>query len=864
MVSPYNDREGFAKPGTADATSTAKADGDSAIDLSWTAPADSGASAITGYQIESSRAGNTWGDLVANTGSTATTYRHGGLQPGTTRHYRVSAINSAGAGLPSNVDDATTGGRPGAPTSLTAAADADTAIDLSWTAPADSGSSAVVGYRIERSTNDTTGWSDLVANTNSTGTTYKHTGLASASTWYYRVSAINSVGLGTSSNVANATTKARPGAPTSLTAAADADTAIDLSWTAPADSGSSAVVGYRIEWSTNDTTGWSDLVANTNSTGTTYKHTGLASASTWYYRVSAINALGPGMSSNVANATTKAKPRAPTSLTAAADADTAIDLSWTEPADPGSSAVVGYRIEWSTNDTTGWSDLEANTGLTATTYKHTGLAPATTRYYRVYAINALGAGAPSNVAGATTGKRPGEPTSLMAAADGDSAIDLSWTAPTDSGTSAITGYQIEVSNNGVSGWASLVTLGYADDTNFRDKGLAPGSTRHYRVSAINDVGAGQPSNVDDATTDAAPGMPPGVPSSLTATEDGDSAIDLSWTAPADSGTSAITGYRIEWSSNGTTGWADVQTNTGSTATSYKDIGLGSGVTRYYQVSAINRTGTGAPSDVAHATTKARPSPPTGLEATAVGDSAIALSWTAPADSGSSAINAYQIEASNDGNSGWRVLQGNTGSTTTTFRDGDVTPGSTLYYRVSAINNLGPGLPSNVDHATTGTRSLAPGNLTATADADTAIDLAWNVPTNTGSSPITGYRIQVSTDGGSAWSDLEANTGSTANTYKHTGLPPGTTRHYQGVGNQRRGHEPAVECRPCHNPGHRGDAARGAEEPHGDGGRGFGDRSVVDGADGLWEQRDHRVPDRMVERRQPAMVHPGRQQQLDHD
>ena len=89
---------------------TATANGSAQIDLSWTAPADNGGRVITGYKIEvSSDAGNAWTTHLADTTSADTTYEHTGLAAGTTRHYRVSAINTIGTSAASNVDDATTG-----------------------------------------------------------------------------------------------------------------------------------------------------------------------------------------------------------------------------------------------------------------------------------------------------------------------------------------------------------------------------------------------------------------------------------------------------------------------------------------------------------------------------------------------------------------------------------------------------------------------------------------------------------------------------------------------------------------------------------------------------------------------------------
>ena len=515
----------------------------------------------------------------------------------------MSAINTNGTGTASNVANATTDATaPGAPTGLTATASGTTAINLSWSAPGSTGGSAITGYRIEVSPNGTSSWTDQVANTNSTATTYAHTGLAAGDTRHYRVSAINTNGAGTASNVANATTGATaPGAPTGLTATASGTTAINLSWSAPGSTGGSAITGYRIEVSPNGTSGWTDQVANTNSTATTYAHTGLAAGDTRHYRVSAINTNGAGTASNVANATTGTTvPGAPTGLTATASGTTAINLSWSAPASTGGSAITGYKIEVSPNGTSSWTNLVANTSNTATTYAHTGLAAGTTRHYRVSAINTNGTGVPSNVANATTdATAPGAPTGLTATASGTTAINLSWSAPASTGGSAITGYKIEVSSDGGSSWSDLVANTSNANTTYAHTGLTAGTTRHYRVSAINANGAGVPSNVANATTGA---TAPGAPTGLTATASGTTAINLSWSAPGSTGGSAITGYRIEVSSNGGSSWTNLVANTSNTTTTYAHTGLTAGATRHYRVSAINTNGTGTASNVANATT----------------------------------------------------------------------------------------------------------------------------------------------------------------------------------------------------------------------------------------------------------------------
>ena len=479
--------------------------GPASIRLSWGLPLFNGGAAVTGYRIEvSADGGRSWSVLVPNTRSTALVYLHSGLSAAMTRHYRVAAINSVGTGAFSAVAHATTAAVvPGVPRNLEAMAVGHTRIDLEWDPPLQTGGVPIIGYRIEVSEDRRRTWRALVQNTGSNDTRYTHRGLSARTTRHYRVLAINRAGRGPASNVAFATTDADlPGAPTGLQATADGPTRIDLAWTAPIYTGGVPVIGYRIEVSEDAGSSWSDLVARTRTNATGYTHSGLPAGTTRHYRVSTINQVGTGPASNVARATTEfTAPGAPTGLSATSDGTSRIDLAWTAPAEDGGARISGYRVEVSEDGGQNWTDLVPNTRSRNTVWAHRGLEPASTRHYRVSAINSVGAGDPSVVASATTDATvPAAPTSLVATAAEPTRIELAWTAPAYDGGAPITGYRIEVSDDGAL-WRNLVAHTGVTATIYSHSGLMPGSTRFYRVSATNSAGTGMPSQVASATTD---------------------------------------------------------------------------------------------------------------------------------------------------------------------------------------------------------------------------------------------------------------------------------------------------------------------------------------------------------------------------
>src|SRR5205823_5493062 len=98
-----------------------------------------------------------------------------------------------------------------------------------------------------------------------------------------------------------------PGAPQGLVAS-PGDATVTLTWSAPISNGGSPVTNYRIYRGTSSN---GETLLTTIGNALTYSDTAVTNGATYYYQVSATNAIGEGPRSNEASATPVASPTAP-------------------------------------------------------------------------------------------------------------------------------------------------------------------------------------------------------------------------------------------------------------------------------------------------------------------------------------------------------------------------------------------------------------------------------------------------------------------------------------------------------------------------------------------------------------------------
>ena len=641
------------------------------------------------------------------------------------RAYRVRAVNAAGVAGPwSRSSVQVPVGSAGSPLNLRTQADGNNAIDVFWDSPEDIGGSPITGYRVEWTADPEEGRWGSGANTSEL--TYKHRGLQTGATWYYRVAARNSGGLGLWSDPAQGkTASGAPDAPT-LQAKTLSDYEIELTWNEPKDNGE-PITGYQLERSRDGSAdSWSQL-ATPGAGATTYTDSTLSANTRYSYRVRAVNSVGDGAWSRSVSAMTQlTPPDAPYLTSVEADGPNAIVLTWEEPFQLGDLPVTQYQVQWAKDDSSEiWRGPQTLSGSTRS-WRHTGLKPGETWHYQVRASNGGGRWSVWSYSLAATTASEKVPTAAPSGLtatyepapddNGVSSVTLKWNAP--SGSATITGYDLQYSEDN-SQWEK-VTDDPVDALTYTDDGyhLYPGAQIHYRVRARSAEGAGPWSR---SVRVSVPADSPDAPRIMWVEADGSNHIYLEWEPPYYDGGAAITGYGLLWCralDGADENPCEVdENNSPADPPGYSRISLGAsqrsythsvspGYNYYYLLRATNggnRWSEWEEYDFNYARTYAGVPAAPGLRAQSVDANQIKLTWSRPSSSGSEIRNywLYVYENGEDLHDWDNILDIVTvPGDRTEWTIGELSPGTTRYFRIRALNDNGEGKYSALRQATT--------------------------------------------------------------------------------------------------------------------------------------------------------------------
>ena len=281
-----------------------------------------------------------------------------------------------------SIDYPTTNIVPDIPTGVTIRVPSSSVpyLDVSWTA-----ANNAIQYNIYRSGSEN---GTYIKRASVNHTNFGDFGVSNGRTYYYKVSASNSVGE--SEKSASSSGTALPATPSGLSVRNATSTSLTISFDAV-----TGATGYKVFRAATSSGSYSLIASPTT---TNYTNSGLSSTTTYFYKVRAINAGGQSQLSARASGTTLAAlpsaPATPSGLSVGNATSTSLTISFDAVID-----ATGYKIFRAATSSGSYSLIASPT---TTSYIDSNLSSLTTYYYKVSATNAGGEGTLSSSASGTT------------------------------------------------------------------------------------------------------------------------------------------------------------------------------------------------------------------------------------------------------------------------------------------------------------------------------------------------------------------------------------------------------------------------------------------------------------------------------
>lgn len=569
--------------------------------IEWNEPVSDGGSSVIGYHLESKERTSILWTKLNKTLITDTVFKICNLEEGIGYEFRVYAENIVGIGRASKVSESFVArdpcDPPGTPEAVAISKDH---IKIQWTKPQYDGGSKVTGYIVERRDLPEGRW--MRANfTNVIETEFTITGLTVNNQYEFRVIARNAVGVFSESSDSTgpitATDEIEPpsvsmdpkykdvivvnaGDNIVLDADIHGKPTPDIQWLKEGKEmdktlrievrSTQKYASITIKDCTRLDGGHYDLVLS-NSGGT----------KTIPITIKVLDRPGP--------------PTGPLRVTGIMSDK--CHLSWSEPLQNGGANISHYILEKRETSRLSWSVVDSN--IPSVNYKVTKLLPGDEYIFRVMAVNKYGTGEPLEseaIIARNPYKPPSAPSTPEASEITKDSITLSWNAPESDGGAEIKCYHLEKRDKDGVRWTKC-NRQKLTDLHFKVTGLSEGHFYECRVSAENEAGVGEFSDLSlfyraiNATT------PPGPPHHPKVSDHTSSSVSLSWGKPATDGGAYIKGYIVEMKEVSSEEWIICTPPAGIQATRLTVENLKENAEYNFRVCAINSEGVGEPADV---------------------------------------------------------------------------------------------------------------------------------------------------------------------------------------------------------------------------------------------------------------------------
>jgi len=545
-----------------------------------------------------------------------------------------------------------------------------------------------------------------------------------------------------------------PTAPGALTGKAGT-TGVQFSWGASTDN--VGVAGYNILRCTPPAAGQPCTeVWIANSTLPSFNDATVTSETLYNYQVQAFDFANntSGLSQTLSLQTLRTSADSATNLVATAVSAQEIDLSWSPPTDP--TGLGQYQVFGGTSPSNLQEIVVATSSTTS--YRNHPLAPGTTYYYGIVAVEDGIAAPMTPVASATTLPLP-NPPSIVTVAPAATSITLTWQENPQANGLPISFY--EIYQGATPG--DMHEVASTTSTTFTATYLAPNTTYYFEIVASDTGHDPSPPCGLAATTSAIPAAPVNV----VAAANSATQVTITWSETVPPNGLPISTYNV-YRGTSPTGLALL---TVRTAPLYIDTAVSASTTYYYAIAAVDTGKDVSPlSATAKVTTPAMPTAPVNVALTANAATQVTITWSENIPPHGLPIQFYNVYRGTSA-SGLSLL---TARTAPRYVDTAVSANTTYYYAIQAVDSGYEDSPmSATAQITTPPMPAAPANVVATANGPTAVTITWSETIPPNGLPIMFYNVYR----GTSPTGLTKLTARTGLQYIDTAVSADTTYYY---------------------------------------------------------------------------------------